>query len=264
MVTAIRAVRALGASVVLRPIIDPHWSPTQRGSSTWRGEIGTHFTAAQWTAFFASYSEYILKWARVAAAEGVDSLCVGAELAATESQVVHWRALLASVRAVFSGVVYYSATSGLELSWWDASDLIAIDMYPSLSTATADPDAVTVDALVAAWGPVLASYQRLSERFGNKPVLTQETGICSVHAQGLFSHPAFFECYGLPIDDAVQAKYYDAVFRGPYAQPWVAGITFWKWGAQGGPSDPTFFPDNKSTMEVIAQHLNPPRRAFAE
>jgi len=255
IVTAIRAAHALGASVVLRPLVDPHWSSNQKGDSTWRGKIGAHFTPPEWDEFFVTYSAFMLAWAALAQAERVEVLCIGAELASTEPQDAHWRALFASVRSVFSGVVYYSST-GSDLSWWNASDFIAQDMYPQLSNATADPDDVSVDDLAAAWASSLANYHGMSLRH-NKTVLVQETGICSVKMAGIYHHPSFFECYGLPIDESVQAKYYDAVFQAVYPLPWIQGLTFWKWGAQGGPNDPTFFPLNKSTMGVIAKHLLP-------
>jgi len=249
VVTAIRAIHALGASVVLRPLIDPHWSATQKGSGCWRGEIGTHFTPAQWDAFFASYTDFILFWAGVAAAEEVETFCIGGELSDTQSQSTHWRALFSRVRAVFPGIVYYSSTDS-PVDWWDASDYIAVDMYPSLSSATADPTEVSVASLVAAWEPYLQKYHNLSLAYG-KPLLMQETGICSVNKVGLYSQPAFFECYGLPLDQDVQKKYYEAILLGPFSKPWVTGIAFWKWGAQGGPNDPTFFPLNKSAMQVF-------------
>ena len=258
IVTAIRAIHALGMRVVLRPIIDPHWTAAQTGDSTWRGEIGTNppFTPAQWTAFFATaYSPWMLAWAALAQAEGVETLCIGAELASTEPQEAHWRALFAAVRAVYGGTVYYSST-GSDLPWWDASDMIAQDMYPALTNASAAPDDVTVADLVAAWGQYLAAFRSMGERH-NKTVLLQETGICSVNRVGLFHQPAFFECYGLPVDEDAQAKYYEAVFLAVLPLDWIEGVTFWKWGAQGGPSDPTFFPLNKTAMAVVARYLRP-------
>jgi hypothetical protein len=254
-VAAIRAVHALGAAVVLRPMIDPHWSDAQRGDSTWRGAIGTAppFTPARWAEFFATYSAWMLGWAALAEAEGVGTLCIGAELSSTEPQEAHWRALFAAVRTMFRGTVYYSSTGG-DVAWWDASDFIAQDMYPSLTNATADPDGVAVDELVGAWGAYLGYFRAMSARF-NKTVLLQETGMCSVNKAGLFHDPAFFACYGLPLDDGAQAKYYESVFRAVYPLAWIEGVTFWKWAAQGGPDDPTFFPLNKTAMAVIAKYL---------
>lgn len=257
IVTAIRAIHGLKLRVVLRPMIDPHWNSTQRGDSTGRGAIGTNppFTPAEWDAFFANYAQWMLSWAALAEAEGVETLCIGAELSSTEPQEAHWRALFAAVRAVFKGIVYYSSTGG-DFPWWDASDFIAQDMYPKLTNASAPPDGVAVEQLVGAWTGYLAAFHRMALAH-NKTVLLQETGICSVYKVGLFSNPAFFECYGLPIDEGVQAKYYESVFQAVYPLPWIGGVTFWKWGAQGGAGDPTFFPLNKSAMGVVKKYLSP-------
>ena len=210
VVAAVRAARGLGMRVVLRPIIDPDWRlAVNRGTS--RGEIGRHFSAADWAAWFASYRAFVLRWAAVAAAEHVEVLCVGAELSATEGQEAAWRATVAAVRGVFGGVVYYSATGG-DLSWWDASDWIAQDMYPALTDANADPTLVSADALVAAWGAYLAPFRAMSVKY-NRSVLLQETGICSIDKAGLYNKPWFYDCYTYPVNEDVQAKYYEAVFR---------------------------------------------------
>jgi len=210
VVTAVRAARALGLRVILRPMIDPDWR-LAANAGAWRGEIGKHFSRADWAAWFNTYRAFILRWAAVAAAEHVDVLCVGAELEATEGQDADWRSTIAAVRAVFSGVVYYSAT-GADLSWWDASDWIAQDMYPALTDAKADPDATSADALVAAWSTFLAPFQAMAAKH-NRSVLLQETGICSIDKVGLYSQPWFYDCYQYPVNEDVQAKYYEAVFR---------------------------------------------------
>ena len=210
VVTAVRAARALGLRVILRPMIDPDWR-LAANAGAWRGEIGKHFSRADWAAWFDSYRAFILRWAAVAAAEHVDVLCVGAELEATEGQDADWRSTIAAVRAVFSGVVYYSAT-GADLSWWDASDWIAQDMYPALTDAKADPAATSADALVAAWSTFLAPFQAMAAKH-NRSVLLQETGICSIDKVGLYSQPWFYDCYQYPVNEDVQAKYYEAVFR---------------------------------------------------
>ena len=258
IITAVRAARGLGLRVILRPMIDPDWRlEANRGSS--RGRIGEHFGPTEWAAWFASYRAFVLHWAAIAAAEHVEVFCVGAELSASESQDAAWRATIAAVRAAYGGIVYYSAT-GADLSWWGASDLIAQDMYPPLTNASADPARVGVDELVAAWGGYLAHFRAMAARH-NRSVLLQETGICSIQKAGIYAAPWFFDCYTYPVNEDVQAKYYESVFRAPFAEDWVAGALFWKWGAQGGPADQTFFPLNKSAALVMQKYLAPPARA---
>ena len=211
VITAVRAARSLGLRVILRPMIDPDWR-LAANAGAWRGEIGRHFSPADWGAWFSSYRAYILRWAAVAAAEHVEVLCVGAELKATEHQEAAWRATIAAVRAVYGGIVYYSAT-GADLTWWNASDWIAQDMYPALTKASADPTLTSVDALVAAWGAYLEPFRAMGAKH-NRSVLLQETGICSIAKLGLYSQPWFYDCYaGYAVNEDVQAKYYESVFR---------------------------------------------------
>lgn len=257
VIMAVRAARALGMRVILRPMIDPDWGlAVNRGLS--RGSIGAHFGAGEWAAWFASYRGFLLHWAALAAAERVEVLCVGAELSATEKQDAAWRATIAAVRAAYGGIVYYSAT-GADLSWWDASDWIAQDMYPALTNASADPALVDANELIGAWGAYLAPFKAMGIRH-NRSVLLQETGICSISKVGLYNQPWFYDCYSYPVNEAVQAKYYESVFRAPFAQEWVTGALFWKWGAQGGPADQTFFPLNKSAERVMRQFLMAPQQ----
>ena len=122
VVAGVRAARGLGLRVIVRPMVDPDWRlKVNNGAS--RGEIGSHFSGADWAAWFASYRAFVLHWAAIAAAEHAEVLCVGAELSATEGQDAAWRATIAAVKAVYGGIVYYSAT-GADLTWWDASDWI--------------------------------------------------------------------------------------------------------------------------------------------
>jgi hypothetical protein len=68
--------RSLISQAQVRPLVDPDWSnPATRG--TWRGMIGTGFTAQQWDAWFVSYTEYILHFARLSTAINADEFSVG-------------------------------------------------------------------------------------------------------------------------------------------------------------------------------------------
>lgn len=252
VVTAVRAAQALGLRVVLRPMLDLRWDFPEN-TNAYRGNIGLYFNESQWDAWFASHDAFLLHWAHIGSAEGVDTFCVGAELVATQPQDARWRATFAAVRGVFNGSVYYS-TNDANLSWWDASDYIAVDAYPALTNATADPDTVPVAQLVAAWAPFAASLRALSARVGVRALLS-ETGICAARAAGLYSQPWFFRCYGLPPDMGVQAKYYEAVLQALWGQDFVAGVFFWKWSAAGGADDPSFFPLNKTAMAVMRAYF---------
>jgi hypothetical protein len=256
VVTAIRATKALGMSVVLRPMVDLNWNfPENRGGAISRSDIGKHFdtNTTQWDSWFASYTQFILHWASIAAAENVELFCVGAELRTTETQETRWRNVFAAVRKIYSGKVYYSG-EGEDIKWWDASDYIAQDAYPSLTNSSVDPTTVTIADLVSAWNSTINSLYSQSVKH-NRPVLLSETGICSISKKGLYNLPWFFECYQYNVNLQVQANYYEAVFQSLWNKDWIAGVFFWKWSSEGGPSDPTFFPRNKPAANVMSKYF---------
>lgn len=253
--------QAAGLRVILRPMIDPDWNlPANNPDAVSRSAIGAHFTADMWPSWWGNYSAFLLPWARLGAQLKVDGFCLGAELASTEGQAQAWRDIAAAVRAVFSAagqspLVFYSATSPSSPFPWDVSDLIGVDVYADLTGPSVDPASATLPQLVAGWAGTLAGLQAASQRNGGKQVLLAESGICSVDKVGLYSQPWYFECYQWPVNDAVQAMYYESLFQAAWPQPWVAGVFFWKWALQGGPADPTFFPLNKTAAGIMSKYF---------
>jgi hypothetical protein len=108
--------KGLRIKVMLKPHIDlPNANP-------WRGEIGTGFTTEQqWSAWFASYRDFIEHYAALAQAAGVEQLCVGTELVGTTSREADWRRIVAAVRARYGGSLVYAANWSLvyAANWGD-------------------------------------------------------------------------------------------------------------------------------------------------
>ncbi len=258
IVDTITAAHARGLRVSLRPMIDPDWNlPSNDPTKMYRGDIGRSFSTTQWAAWFSNYTAWLLFWVDVANANGVEAFCVGAELTATESQPDLWRQTVAQVRTAYrvsNGAVYYSSTSASTTFPWDVSDVIGIDVYPNLGIE-GDPTQATVAQLMNGWAGSLHSFATFSASHGGKPILFAETGICSVNKTGIYTNPSFWQCYAYPVDEAVQAKYYESLFQAAWPQDWLAGAFFWKWNWQGGPSDQTFFPLNKTAQAVMQQYF---------
>jgi hypothetical protein len=83
----------------MRTLLKPHlW--VRHGQ--WVGELAMT-SEADWQRWFASYQEFILHYARLAAAEGFDALAIGTELAATTHRSADWRRIIAAVREVYPG-----------------------------------------------------------------------------------------------------------------------------------------------------------------
>ncbi len=243
---AIRMAKSLGLRVLLKPHVDLSADPTH-----WRGQIGTNFSEAQWGQWFASYQNFLLHYAQMAAAENVERFCVGTELVATRSRASQWRAVIAAVRGVFSGELVYAANHEphpSDISWWDAVDLIGIDAYYPLSTKD-DP---TTAELAAAWGAVVPQLASLAATW-QKPIVFTEIGYRSVN--GANKHPWDWEIGG-PWDLEEQKQCYEAAFQAVWNQPWFAGMYWWSWDTellQGGPCDAGYTPANKPAENVVRQ-----------
>ncbi|AYF99486.1 1,4-beta-xylanase [Protaetiibacter intestinalis] len=210
IVWAIREAHALGLTVCLKPVVNV-------ADGTWRAHIGffDHEVPgeATWAQWFASYTEFILHAARIAEAEGCAMLCVGCEMVRADGQEAHWRALIAAVREVYSGLVTYNCDKYQEdrLSWWDAVDVISSSGYYPIDSWQAQLD--RIEPVVAASG---------------KPFFFMEAGCPS--RTGSAQLPNDWNLPGEPSGEE-QLRYYETMFAAVEARPWVRGLMLWDWPA---------------------------------
>lgn len=254
LIHAITQAHSLGLKVMLKPHVD-----LLEGPPRWRGQIGQEFTTeAEWAAWFASHRSFIEHYADLAQSYGVDQFCAGTELSATTHRTDDWRAVIAGVRARYSGPITYAADHSGEkasITWWDAVDYIGVDaLYPL--TDKNDP---TLDELRAAWTPHVTTLANLSSTWG-KPILFTEIGYRSL--DGANRRPWDWQSQGT-IDLQEQADCYQAAFDSMYGQPWFAGMFWWSWGTdpfQGGPCDDGYTPHDRPAEDVLrAWYGAPPR-----
>lgn len=242
-----RAARERDIGVLLKPHVWLHGS--------WPGDVEMA-TEEDWAAWFASYREFLLGWARFAAVEGIEGLCLGTELDRTTVREREWRALIAEVRAIYPGLLTYAANWDRfeSVPFWDALDAIGVNAYFPLS----DEARPSVEALVAAWKPYAARCEALGRRFG-RPVVFTEVGYHP--AAGVFARPWEWHADGAPLDPECQANGYEAVHRVFLDQDWFGGVFWWKWHAgeprtRPGRESSTFSPQGLAAEEAL-------RRAFA-
>ncbi len=215
----IRQAKKAGLHVVLKPhlwIVD----------GKWRGEIGFDDERA-WSQWFDSYEKWMLRYADLAQAEGVDILVVGVELRSMESKLEgRWRRLIRKARRRFEGKVTYSANwdDAPSLPWWDALDYIGIQFYPSLASSPRTDVSVIrsrIDEQLDALGVV--------SKARGKPVLITEVGYRS-SPDALIEPHAWPERAGkIRVDHQTQTEGYRALIESIRDRPWVAGIYWWKW-----------------------------------
>jgi hypothetical protein len=237
-----RAARERDIATLLKPHVWLHGS--------WPGEVEMQ-GEADWAAWFASYRAFVGGWARFAAAEGIEGLCLGTELDRTTRRARAWRALIAEVRAEYGGLVTYAANWDAfeQVPFWDALDAIGVNAYFPLS----EEPRPTVPALVEAWQPATRRLEALARRVG-RPVVFTEIGYHP--AAGVFARPWEWHADGAPLDPEVQARGYEAVHRAFLERDWFGGVFWWKWHAgaprtRPGRESSTFSPQGLAAEEVL-------------
>ena len=211
IVGAIRAAKALGLKVCLKPVVNV-------ADGTWRAHIGffDHDVPGEptWGEWFASYREFIVHAARIAEAEGCEMLCVGCEMVRADAREAQWRELIAAVRAEYSGLVTYNCDKYQEdrLTWWDAVDVVTSSGYYPIDRWEAELD--RIEAAVAATG---------------KPFFFMEAGCPS--REGSADRPNDWSLPGAVSGDE-QLRYYRVMFEACAQRAWVGGFMMWDWPAR--------------------------------
>ena len=244
-----RQARAAGMRILLKPHI---WLRPPG----WPGSID-HRSEAAWDAWFASYREFALHYARLAEEIHAETFCIGNELTLTTKHEQAWRRLIAMTRRVYHGRLTYGANFDeiFDVPFWDALDMIGVSAYFPLSTE-ASPDTAT---LVRAWQPIVEKLGRLSARW-KRPILFPEVGYSSRDRAA--EHP--WEEQGEKLNLQLQASAYEAFFQAVWAQPWVAGVYFWKWESFPGHDDGrriAFTIENKPAAQVVKRYFGASHRS---
>lgn len=245
VIRTLEAARQLGLHTMLKPQL---WSGAGfTGDIVFPGD-------AEFERWFALYRRWLLHYARLAELYDVDLLVIGTELGGLTRHEAAWRALIADLRGVYSGPLTYAAHWGPEfetLPFWDALDYLGVNMYYPLAEAGELPraDSPRVAALVEKFANLSGKY--------NKPVLFTEVGFPASATAA--SEP--WKEDNAPLDLELQERCYATIFEAFYAQPWFAGLYWWKWPSHGGGNrfDPSYNPIGKPAAEVLAGWYGRPR-----
>lgn len=242
---------AHGIKVLLKPQIDFAFD-----FAHWRGEIAFG-NEADWRAWFDSYREFILHYARFAQANSVEEFSVGTELVAASTRTQDWRAIIRAVRQEYTGLLTYAANhSGEEVAieFWDDLDFIGVNVFYHLTNFRGP----TVDMLLEAWELPVVQLTRLHNRFPNRPIIFTEVGYRSMDRANVW--PWDWQLDGL-VDLQEQADLYEAMFETWWKQPersWFRGLFIWNWRADpnhGGANDQDYTPHNKPAEEILKRYF---------
>ena len=248
VIHAIQQAHKLGLKVMLKPQVDVFdW----RGGF-WRGDVD--FSKAEdWQAWFNSYKDFIVHYAKMAQEYNVELFCIGTELTIPAVwQPELWRkVVIKNVREIYKGPITYAANWNEEyllIKFWDELDYVGLDPYFPLS----DKEKPTLEDLKGGWKKHLEEIEDWQKRL-NKPVIFAEIGYKSSTgaAKTPWEHGA-----GKEIDLQLQADCFEALLETFWDKPWFYGVYWWYWGTNermGGPNNRGFVVQNKPAQEIVAK-----------
>ena len=211
LIAVIRRLHARGIRVLLKPTVNCL-------DGTWRAYISFFDDDVPgepaWSRWFASYTDFQLHYARIAADEGCEMLLPGCEMVMSEHRETEWRALIARLRAVYPGPIGYNCDKYQEdrVTWWDCVDVIASSGYYPIGD----------------WEAQLDRIERVVQRYG-KPFFFAELGCMA--AQGSSQRPNDWTVSGA-FAPQEQADWYQSMFDSALRRSWVGGFAFWDWQAR--------------------------------
>jgi len=216
-----------GLKVFLRPTLEFH---------NWAGFRGD-LNPADWKAWFASYREFVVRYASLAEAWGVEMFSVGNELHNSEVHTQDWKDIIAQVRRVYSGTLTYTCTGmylgASKVAFWDKLDVIGVDYYPPItgsgpgwSTGFAPMEDPPFEAYVESIRRNLLQYVYPAYVKYGKPVLISETGCPNYEGVNhvLTGSPESLSFVGRAMDNTEQTHYLESILQNAAASPWISGV----------------------------------------
>jgi hypothetical protein len=234
----------------LRVFLNPHiWIGMYGSPGDWRGDVAMR-SEEDWLAWFRSYREFILFFARMAQEEGVALFSVGSEMrAATMERPWDWRLLIREIRGVYSGPCTYAANWFDEfdrIPFWDELEYIGISAYFPIGGG----DLAARLAEARKTRDMLATF---AQGWG-KPVLFCELGFRSVADAG--REPGAWKADTIESPDFEEQRIsFETIFETFWNEGWFFGLYVWMWF-----TDPNYSP----LIEVDYQIRNKPAEKVVE
>jgi len=218
-----------GLKVVLKPHIDV-WDGTSRGA----------INPADPEAFFANYTDYIVRYAVLAQEINADLFVVGTELDSVANSnglfakrgidvTSQWRNVIDNVRKVYDGDITYSVScfrscgGPSQVKFWGSLDFIGFEPYFAV---TGENDPTLAELKQGFVGNFNKWAEPLSEKYGKQILLTE---VNAYAFDGLNTDPIamFTNPEDHPLDKQEQADYYEALFQAVVELPYIQGTYPW-------------------------------------
>lgn len=220
------------------------------GSFEWRGAIDFGDDAAAWRRFFDGYREFIVDQAAFAERQGVKMLAVGLEYEQTTTlHEAEWRRILTEVRAVYHGVVVYSANwDRLDaVPFWDAVDVIGVQAYFPLADRPY-PDRAAIER---GWAEPLERLAALSRRY-RKPALFNEIGYDL--SDKAATEPWLPSTRESAENRALRRRLMEVALARLEREPYLLGMFWWKWLPARPAHDPDFNMEDPDARALLREY----------
>lgn len=239
--------KARGIKIMLKPQI---W--ISRGVYT--GKINPT-NPHSWKVFKASYREFILHFAQLAAQHDIPLYCIGTELpSVVKREEKFWRELILELRSIYKGELVYAENWDQydAVPFWDALDYIGLNAYFPLKGETP----LTLEHIQQRWAKTSNRIGQVSKEF-NRPVLFTEMGYRSIDDP--LRRPWDYRDKAQNYNPKMQAIALEALLKKFMPQPWWQGGFVWKWFPDhpnaGGENHTGFTPQNKLAEEVLRSYF---------
>lgn len=243
----VRELHAQGISVMIKPQI---WI----SHGTYTGEILLD-SEADWLILEENYKKYILAFARVAAEEKAEMVCIGTELKHfVEDRPDFWKGLIADIRSIYDGKLTYAANwdDFDKVSFWGDLDFIGVDAYFPVSKK----NKATVKQLIKGWKPHKTKMDSLSLKL-KRPVLFTEYGYRSI--DGCAMKPWDYSDEGQQ-NEKSQVIALHALYEVFWKDYNYCGGFLWKWYPDhenaGGPTNKMFTVQNKKAQKTVMERYS--------
>ncbi len=216
---AVRQAHERGLKVLLVPHL---WVET----GGWRGEVDFK-TTEQWQAWASAYQAFVVGWAKVAEASGVDLFAVGVELRSwvTTTRAPSFFPIIDAVREVYSGTLTYAANwdDAQHTTIWGKLDVIGVNAFFPL-TERAD---ASVQELSAGGRRVAKQMADLANGW-QLPIVFTEVGYTNRPDPAVKPWEWPEDLAGVQPDPIAQAKAYMGLLSGFIDEPWFLGFFVWR------------------------------------
>ncbi len=250
IISAIEMANQINCKVMIKPHL---WVKHQG----WAGDFKLD-NDEKWEQWQAAYEQYILHYAKIAAAYNVPLLCIGTECRkVVVERPEFWRQLIGKIRNIYPGKITYAANwdNYENITFWDQLDYIGIDAYFPLDSARTP----SVKNLLAGWKQPFNAIKKLSVKW-DKPILFTEYGYRSIDYTSIGHWNVNQDT--LEVNLQAQQNAYEALYRKFYDEKWFKGGFLWKWHLIKGRfktfDNTRFTPQGKPVLEVIKKWHDSP------